>query len=136
MKDLLSKDHYCYKIHTLLMKSSAYSPSIDNPLYGLPTRIYKKILTPASMIFQKSQPPINQEGAHTMVFEWNSLSVVVLPGIFIHFFMLLFTIQLCWSYVGFVDHIQLLLLILSEFKRNNLTLFSLKSLMIAVGLTS
>ena len=24
MKDLLSKEHYCYKIHTLLMKSSAY----------------------------------------------------------------------------------------------------------------
>ena len=24
MKDLLSKEHCCYKIHTLLMKSSAY----------------------------------------------------------------------------------------------------------------
>ena len=24
MKDLLIKEHYCYKIHTLLMKSSAY----------------------------------------------------------------------------------------------------------------
>ena len=24
MKDLLSKEHYCYKIHTLLMKSSTY----------------------------------------------------------------------------------------------------------------
>ena len=24
MKDLLIKEHYCYKIHTLLMKSKAY----------------------------------------------------------------------------------------------------------------
>ena len=39
MKDgeLLSKEHYCYKIHTLQMKSSAYPHSTDvNPLYGLP----------------------------------------------------------------------------------------------------
>ena len=34
MKDLLSKEHYSYKIHTLLMKSSAYPPL--TPLYGLP----------------------------------------------------------------------------------------------------
>ena len=44
MKDLLSKEHYCYKIHTVLMKSIAYPPSIDNPLYGLPPNFYKKIL--------------------------------------------------------------------------------------------
>ena len=31
MRDLLSKEHHCYKIHALLMKSSAYSLSIDNP---------------------------------------------------------------------------------------------------------
>ena len=37
MKNFLSKEHYCYKIYTFLMKSSAYSPppaprpSIDNP---------------------------------------------------------------------------------------------------------
>ena len=31
MKALLSKEHYCYKIHTLLMKSSAYPPLIGNP---------------------------------------------------------------------------------------------------------
>ena len=31
MKDLLSKKYYCYKIHKLLMKSSAYSPlSMEN----------------------------------------------------------------------------------------------------------
>ena len=33
MKDLLSKEHYYHKIHTLI-KSSAYPPFIDNPLYG------------------------------------------------------------------------------------------------------
>ena len=36
MKDLLTKRHYCYKVHTSLMTSSAYAPSVDNPLYGLP----------------------------------------------------------------------------------------------------
>ena len=36
MEELLSKEHYCYKIDILLMKSNAYTPSIDNPLYGLP----------------------------------------------------------------------------------------------------
>ena len=30
MKDVLSKEHYCYKIHTSLMEDSA-RPSIDNP---------------------------------------------------------------------------------------------------------
>ena len=30
MKNLLSKEQYCYKIHALLMKSSAYPPSVDN----------------------------------------------------------------------------------------------------------
>ena len=46
MKDMLSKEHYCYKIHTSLMESSA-PPSIDSPLYGLippPPHFYKKIL--------------------------------------------------------------------------------------------
>ena len=43
MKDLLSKEHYCYKIHTLPMK----------------------ILIPPAIIFQKAQPPINKgKGLH------------------------------------------------------------------------
>ena len=29
MKDLLSKEYYCYKVHTSLTKSSAYPTSID-----------------------------------------------------------------------------------------------------------
>ena len=62
MKDLLSKAHYCYKIHTSLKESSA-APFIDNPLlYGLPMHFYKKILIPPSMTFKKSQLPINKEG--------------------------------------------------------------------------
>ena len=31
MKNLLSKGYYCSKIHTLLIKGSAYPLSIDNP---------------------------------------------------------------------------------------------------------
>ena len=53
MKNLVSKEHYCFKIHALLMKSSAYLPFIDNPLYGLPL----VFTTKSSMVFQKSQTP-------------------------------------------------------------------------------
>ena len=65
MKDLMSKEHYCYKIHTLLMKSSAYPPYyrqlsyIENPAHPLPI-FTMKFWSPSSMIFQKSQPPINK----------------------------------------------------------------------------
>ena len=50
MKDSLSKEHYCYKIHTLLMKSSGYLPHyIDilqtHPIWIKPAHFYKKILT-------------------------------------------------------------------------------------------
>ena len=61
--NLLSKVHYCYKILTLLIKSSAYRPSIDNPLHGLhlplPPPFLQENLAcyPTSMIFQKPQPP-------------------------------------------------------------------------------
>ena len=53
MKDLLSKEDYCYKIHTL-MKSSAYPIlSINNsPIWTID---YPPEL-PSSTIFQKSQP--------------------------------------------------------------------------------
>ena len=38
MKDLLSKEHYCYKIHTLLMKNSAYPHLLEatSPMEGFP----------------------------------------------------------------------------------------------------
>ena len=37
MKDLLSKEHYYHKIHTLLTKSSAHFP-----FYGIPPFNYNK----------------------------------------------------------------------------------------------
>ena len=47
MKDLLSKENYCYKCHTLLMNSSAYSsPFLLPPLLPPPSpcpHFYKKI---------------------------------------------------------------------------------------------
>ena len=33
MKELLSKEHYCYRIHASSVKSTAYPPSIGNSLY-------------------------------------------------------------------------------------------------------
>ena len=68
MKVFLSKEHYCYKIHTSSMKSIA-NPHFyrQTLLYGLLPHFYKKILIPPSLIFQKSQPPINKEGSHYVV---------------------------------------------------------------------
>ena len=40
MKDLLSKEYYCYKMYTLLMASSAYPVSIDNRSYMVYSCIY------------------------------------------------------------------------------------------------
>ena len=60
MKDFLSNENYCYKIHTLLMKSSAYSLSFyRQPPYMEyhALHLYKEIFIPPSMIFQKSHPP-------------------------------------------------------------------------------
>ena len=62
MKDLLSKEHYCYKIHTLLLKSSAYPLS---PIWTIP--ILKENLEPhLSMIFQNLKPHKNKGWVHTM----------------------------------------------------------------------
>ena len=58
MKYVLSKEHYSYKILTLLMETPFYPPPP-------PPHFYMKILILPSMIFQKSQTPINKEG-HTM----------------------------------------------------------------------
>ena len=60
MKDILSNEQYCYKIHTLLMKSVLTpSPFIDNPpIWNTPPppHFYKEILISSSMNFQKSHP--------------------------------------------------------------------------------
>ena len=56
MKYLLSKEPYWYKIHTLLMKSSAYSLLLSTLSYmDYPHSSFtEKILSPFhSMIFQK-----------------------------------------------------------------------------------
>ena len=48
MKNLLSKDHCWYKIHALLMESSAPPSSIEIPLlYRLLPHFYKKIFSPS-----------------------------------------------------------------------------------------
>ena len=60
MKDLQSEELYFYKIHILLMKSSAY-----HPLYRQPSSPYmnnssflqENLEIHAPMIFQKSQTP-------------------------------------------------------------------------------
>ena len=61
MKDLLSKEHYCYKIHVLLMTNTAYPSYIRHLLYGLPPpspppNFYNKILCPSSVILQNLNP--------------------------------------------------------------------------------
>ena len=62
MKNLVSKEHYCFKIHALLMKSSACLPFIDNPLYELPLAFTTK----SSMIFQIFQTPYKYGSVHTI----------------------------------------------------------------------
>ena len=74
MKELLIKDHYHYRIHTLLMKSSAYLSLLRiNFLYRLSLdpliHLYNKILNfPSSIIFQKFKHlPINTGGGHYVI---------------------------------------------------------------------
>ena len=54
--------------------------SIANPsfyrqtlLNGLPPQFYKKNWMPPSLIFRKSQPPVNKEGSHYVVINHISL---------------------------------------------------------------
>ena len=43
MKELPSKEHHCYKIHTLLMKNNPYPFFLRQPhLYGLPSVFTRK----------------------------------------------------------------------------------------------
>ena len=58
MKDLLSKEHYSYKIHTLLMESRAYRPFYREPPYMNYPPFLQESLDSPSMTFQKSQPPL------------------------------------------------------------------------------
>ena len=54
---MLNKEHYCYKIDILLMKSSAYPPSLDtlSPLYGcMPAELLKM-----NSLRKKNIPPVD-----------------------------------------------------------------------------
>ena len=72
MKDLRSKEHYCYKIYTLLMKSSAHPPYIENPLDVLPpSSIFKRKSCPTLLWFFKNlSPPLNKGGGFTLYRVW------------------------------------------------------------------
>ena len=60
MKDLLSKEYYCYKIHALLMKSTAYLLLYRHPHdMGNPLFLQENLDPPFYMIFKKSQPSCN-----------------------------------------------------------------------------
>ena len=59
MKDLLSKEHYCYKLHTLLMKNSAYPLFYSQPPYMVYTRHFcKKKFNPLFCDFSKISTPL------------------------------------------------------------------------------
>ena len=49
MKGLLSKEHYCYKIHTLMERCAP--PSIDSSM-AYPSYLRENLDPPPSMIFQ------------------------------------------------------------------------------------
>ena len=68
MKDLLSKEHYCVKIHTLLMKSSTYPTFYRQPptLYVLPPPPYlQRNLDPLPFHYF-SQIPTSPPPPHTI----------------------------------------------------------------------
>ena len=67
MKDLMSKEHFSYKIYTLLMESKAYLPFYRQPPrhWLSPTFFHNYTELPHSMIFQKSQPYYKSDkGSH------------------------------------------------------------------------
>ena len=76
MKDLLSKEHYCYRHHTSSTKSSAYPiPCLSaNPIYGLPCPIFTRKCSALHLYdFSKVSPPPSPYkqggcgvGVHTM----------------------------------------------------------------------
>ena len=63
MKDLLSKERYCYKIHILLMKRIAYTSFLQTiPLYGLHPQLPRSPLPPPPLppapFLQKNLDPL------------------------------------------------------------------------------
>ena len=70
MNGLQSKEHYCYKMHTLLLKISPHLlPFYRRPSYiDCPPHFYKKILPTPSPPTPLPPPPVNKGwgGVHTM----------------------------------------------------------------------
>ena len=65
MKDLLCKEHYYYKMHTLLMKSSTYpllKTTSYNPIRITPPFLQENLESTPSMTLQKSQPLLINKG--------------------------------------------------------------------------
>ena len=66
MKDLPSKEHYCNKIHIILIKCSAYPPPPPPPIYrqppqyGLPPTILLEKLDYPCDFSKILTPPINK----------------------------------------------------------------------------
>ena len=67
MKDLLSKEYYCYKIHALLMK-------VISSQWLRPSHFYTKILILYFYDFSESHPTISKGGSHYVHLEWNQKS--------------------------------------------------------------
>ena len=91
MKDLQNKKHYCYKIHTLLMKSRAYPSSMDNPLIWTTSLPFlpENLDTPFYEFSEISTLPVNKGvgvgGVHTMTHELcqqNAVSSSTFPRLF------------------------------------------------------
>ena len=63
IKDLLSKEHYCHKIHASLIEQ-CFSLSIDNPTYmENPPFIFPTVSwSPLLWFFKNLNPPINKVG--------------------------------------------------------------------------
>ena len=77
MKDLLGKEHDCYKIHTLLTKSiSAYPLLKITSLYGFsPSSLQKYLDPPLLWFFKNLNSPMNK-GVHTM---WKAFVTMTWP---------------------------------------------------------
>ena len=73
MKDMLSKGHYCYKIHASLMKNSTAPP--PSPRVWITSNFYIKILSwslsAILWFFKNLNPPVGVgEGVvHTMYYQ-------------------------------------------------------------------
>ena len=79
MKCVLNKEHHCYKILTLLMKSSAYLFFFrQTPIWATPSLLQENLEPP---FLKKISTPIINKGLHTMM-EVKMSSILILILIF------------------------------------------------------